>query len=275
MSSGSFLFCKNLGEFRAPELAVYDYHVSHRPVAQKEDPRIVLVVETEDTIQKYGATIPDALVAQLLQVIAAQNPHAIGVNLFRDVPVPRDGSGAQALSDVVESHPNIVWSFIAPTVTDRGIPPPEFLKMDPQRVGSEDWGYDDRTVRRGELSLRDAKGATYESFAVQMARRYLMAEDPSFAHGLDFKDYVPRLGPYIIPRFTDEANASAHVEPLKYWYLFDYEGPRNFPTYTIDDVLSGRAPGQFRPKPHCPDRLHRRPHGRFLEYADQHGFSTV
>jgi adenylate cyclase len=70
------------------------------------DTRIVLITVTENDIRQQGTwPLPDATIARALDILAASRPRAIGLDIYRDIPVP---PGHDVLEMVLRSHPNIV-----------------------------------------------------------------------------------------------------------------------------------------------------------------------
>src|SRR4030095_6828951 len=107
----SMLVCLGLlglrltGSFETFELAVYDWYLRLRPDAPV-DARIVLITVTENDIRQQGTwPLPDATIARALDILAASQPRAIGLDIYRDIPVP---PGHDELETVLRSHPNIV-----------------------------------------------------------------------------------------------------------------------------------------------------------------------
>lgn len=80
------------GNLESLELAAYDWVVRMQPAPLKSDPRIVLISITENDIQKQGQwPLSDELLAQALEILVQYKPRAIGVDIYRDVPVPPPG----------------------------------------------------------------------------------------------------------------------------------------------------------------------------------------
>src|SRR5262245_40262359 len=70
------------------DLTIYDWLIQSRRGAEGPDPRIVLIKVTEQDIQNQGRwPITDATLAQALDRLAQFQPRAIGVDIYRDIPV--------------------------------------------------------------------------------------------------------------------------------------------------------------------------------------------
>src|SRR5205085_11599958 len=93
------------------EFLVYDKALAWRAGPETTDPHITLVEISENDIAKYDFPLPDHLLAQLLATISAARPAVIGLDIYRDVAVPRDGSQLAELNRVLERTQNIVGIF--------------------------------------------------------------------------------------------------------------------------------------------------------------------
>ena len=80
---------RQLGVLEPLELGMYDRYVRARAGTGAEDERIVLVRIREEDIRKFGHPLSDALLERALKTLLAAEPRAIGVDLYRDVPVPQ------------------------------------------------------------------------------------------------------------------------------------------------------------------------------------------
>src|SRR5437899_4379555 len=95
LSIGVFVLlagARELGLLQSVEFLAYDKFLTWRAGPETTDPRIVIVEITENDIAKYDFPIPDDLLAKLLEKIADAKPVTIGLDIYRDVAVPRAGS---------------------------------------------------------------------------------------------------------------------------------------------------------------------------------------
>ncbi len=86
------------------ELAAFD-QLFIRRFSEKPDERIVIVDIDEKAVTKLGYPIQDKKLAQILENIKQHKPRAIGLDIYRDIPV---GEGYDSLVKVFESTPNLV-----------------------------------------------------------------------------------------------------------------------------------------------------------------------
>src|SRR5438477_12175598 len=89
----SALVARRMGWMQFLEFRAYDFFIQHQPKAASSDP-IVLVEMTEDDIQSPTLDYPiyDEKLAELLKILETQKPAVIGLDIWRDLPVPKNGS---------------------------------------------------------------------------------------------------------------------------------------------------------------------------------------
>src|SRR4051812_30489482 len=106
---GCTLLMRHLGVLQFLEFYPYDFFIRHQLKAATSDP-IVLVEMTEEDIHSPSLDYPiyDDKLAELLENLAAGRPAAIGLDIWRDIPVPKNGTGLPQLDGVLQAHSNIV-----------------------------------------------------------------------------------------------------------------------------------------------------------------------
>jgi adenylate cyclase len=112
--AGLVILVRWLGLFQSWEWVAFDQYLRLRPLEPPDD-RIVLVGIDEEDVRTVGqAIIPDGVYAQLLEKLKARHPRAIGLDIYRDLPVE---PGHQQLVRVFESTPILLalrkWLGIA------------------------------------------------------------------------------------------------------------------------------------------------------------------
>src|SRR5881628_224666 len=81
------------------ELLAYDWSMKTRPSVRALDSRIMLIGITEQDIQAMGRwPLTDATLARALDKLLQHQPRAIGIDIYRDIPVP---PGQKALESVL------------------------------------------------------------------------------------------------------------------------------------------------------------------------------
>jgi len=222
------------GVLESMELATYDALLRFRQAASDQDSRIILISVSEKDIQHQGRwPLPDATLARVLNILSACNPRAIGVDIYRDVPVP---PGHEDLEAVLSKNRNIIAIMKFRGGRKGNISAPAVLK------GTEQVGFADMIVdpggivRRGILFLDDGKDVFF-SLALRLALLYLSSENIAPQSDHTNPEYL-RLGPTTIQPF--EANDGGYVsaDAGGYQFLLDFKGlPKGFKSYSLTEAL--------------------------------------
>jgi len=242
------------GVLEVPEIRAYDRFLRLRPArpAAEVGP-IVLIEITEDDIRELGHPICDDILGSVVTRVLAAGPRALGIDLYRDAPVPQPCGGYApaasmpphytALGKAVTASDRVVMVMKFPDFGSSGTPPPLFLRGSNQ-IGFSDLPIDlvqDGAVRRGLLYLWSEEGA-HVSFALQLALRYLRPE--GIVIGPDPGDSSRvRLGATIIPPFRGDDGGYVREDDGGYQFLLDYrDGPGAFPSYRLSELIGGGVP---------------------------------
>lgn len=242
--SGLILSIRQLGWLQRFELVAYDRMVQLAP-DRGPDPRLLLVGITEENLrQLQRATPSDAAVAQVIQTLQQHDPRAIGLNLYRDIG---EGDGRDALLQALEA-PNVVAIMNLGSSDDNFIPAPPGVPN--ERVGFNDFPIDgDGTVRRSLLIGTVENAGAFNSFALQIALRYLAEEGIEIQNNPDNIEEI-QLGDVPLPRLTEHAGGYQNEDAGGYQIMLDYRSADNFaPQMSFVDVLNGDVdPEQIRDK---------------------------
>jgi adenylate cyclase len=232
---------RHAGVLQFLELSAYDWQLAAVPAPAQVGSPVVLVEMSEEDIATLGHwPLTDEQLAELLEKIAAAAPRAIGVDIYRDVPV---APGTGRLEAVLKSHDNVFAVMKYPDEHGRGVLAPPVLSGS-ERVGFSDVIQDaDGTVRRALLFLDDGTATTY-SFALRLALRYLEgmgihpAPDPHDPEAM-------QLGASTIRPFEAGDGAYAGADPQGYQFLVDYA--RDLATverFDLGQVMAGSVPAE-------------------------------
>ena len=227
-----------LGLFNLPEWKLRDEWVrlrSHNPIADE----IVIVTIDEQDIQSVGKwPIPDWALAQVLAKIRAQQPRAIGLDLYRDLP---EGEGHDKLVQIFRTTPNLIG--VEKIIGERVNPPLELKQRD--QVGLADLVLDgDRHVRRALLTAVDAQaqGKIKAGLATRVALQYLKAEGITL-ESVDPQQQKFRLGQETYTPLNHETIGYSNADLGGYQILLDWYGSEKaFQTVSMREVLAGRVP---------------------------------
>lgn len=257
---GLVIGARSLGLWQFLELRLLDVFMQ-LSVPEAPDSRIVLVAIDETTIRQAGTyPLPDSLLADLLQRIQQSQPRAIGLDIFRDLPVE---PGHGELTTVLQAADNLIGieKALFPTVS----PPPS---LPPDRVGITDSFLDpDGRQRHIILGTRTPGGtnAFKFSFALRVAQLYLETEGIHLANGTADPTAM-RFGTVEIPRlhpnFGGYVGGNAPAGTVQALINFR-RGPQPFQVLRAEALLAGNFdPGMLRDRivllgvtaPSVPDR---------------------
>ncbi len=238
--AGCVVVCRLAGWLQPLEWTAYDQLFRLRSL-EPPDSRVVIVGIGEADLKTIGAwPIPDATMAQLIQKLKAANPRAIGMDIYRDLPVgPGD---RQALDQIFQTTPNLVGIEQIADGANPGVAPNPRLQQRGQ-VGFNNTMVDaDGNVRRGLLYWTVDK-KQHESFALKLARLYLQHEGiqpKAAAHSTDLQ-----LGPAVFQRFAPNDGSYVQADAAGYQFLANLRGPaQRFPIVPMGEVLAGQVPAE-------------------------------
>lgn len=205
---------------------------------KKPDERIVIVEIDEKAVRKLGHPIPDGTLAKILENLKQHQPRAIGLDIYRDIPVP---PGNDSLMKVFESTPNLVGvQKVVESIDSSGVNPPPALKKR-QQVGANDLPIDtDGKIRRTLFYLADKNGDNVFSFSFKLAYLYLNDIGVEVA---STEDDLIKVGKVIFQPF--ESNDGGYVRSADggYQVLLNYRGDiEKFNRISLIDVLENRIP---------------------------------
>lgn len=241
--AGLVILLRLVGIFQSWELSVYDQYLRLRP-PQPRDNRVAIVgIDEADIKENKSAIVPDGVYAKLITKLKAQQPRAIGLDIYRDLPIP---PGHQDLVKVFESTPNLVG--IEKVVGDsrrEAVAPPPVLKEKGQ-VGANDVIFDaDTKVRRGLLQIEKTPRETIQSLSFYLALLYLDADGISFEEVPGQKN-TWKLGKTILTPLTANDGSYIRTDANGYQILLNYRGGReHFETVSASDILKDRVPSDW------------------------------
>ena len=227
------------------ELATYDQMIRARPPEPKDD-RIVIVTIGDADLRQIGKhPIPDADLAKLLEILRAGRSRAVGLDIYRDLPVQ---PGHSDLLQAYRHNPNLIGIHYIADQDNPEIPAPLILKQRNQ-IGFNNLVHDqDEKVRRGLLYWKsEDQQPARQSFALVLALRYLQTQGIKPKAAADQSGSL-QLGQAIFRRYTAHDGAYILADDGGYQILLNPRGPANsFQQVAITDVLAGKvSPKVFR-----------------------------
>jgi adenylate cyclase len=225
------------GNLEFLELYVYDHLVQRHP-AEAIDPPITIITATEDDFRQLKRwTISDELLTNVLTQLIEYNPRVIGIDIYRDFPVP---PGHKKLEHLFTQNPNIIVPMKFGDKKRRGFDPPSVLRGTEQ-VGLSDVFLDrDGTVRRGLLFLDDGQTVFY-SFALRVALLYLQ-DDGLMPQPDPTNPLHIQLGSTTIKPFQSNDGGYVDADAGGYQFLLDFCNPyKAIPQYDLTQFRSGNV----------------------------------
>ncbi len=250
---GGFIFLlllavRAFGWLQPLELGAYDRFVRWRAALQAPEmeasSRVALVRIRERDIDRFQHPIADGDLARGLAAILAYQPRAVGVDLYRNLPV---GSGRAELAALVAGDPRLAFIFRLPGQGPGGdgIPAPDFARDGGRAVVSDILPDSDGTVRRALVMMWDRDDVAHPSLAWWLALTYLAQEPTPIAPGpgqdADSSRTPIALGKGEIFRFESDDGGYVGADDGDYQVLLDFGyGAAGFPSASFSDVVDGK-----------------------------------
>ena len=224
------------GGLQGLELTALDIYFQQRPT--DIDPRITIITIDESDIQTIGQfPLSDRILARSLDALIRYQPRVIGLDLYRDLPVP---PGNAQLQQLLASTSNII---AIKKVVGAKIPPPPLLdKLG--RVGFADRIIDDDgAIRRALMSVRN-DNTIERSFALKLALEYLQAQNITPQPLANTNSHI-QLGKTVLTPFHPYDGGYVRADAGGYQTLINYRGTLDrFSHYSITDLLADNIPAE-------------------------------
>ncbi len=227
---------QRFGVFQTFELRIFDQMMQMRGDSQP-DSRLLIVAVTEEDIRKYGHPLSGQVLDSLLAKLIEYEPRAIGLDIYRDLPVE---PGHNQLLERLQLDDLIVPICEHSESGKPAIPPP--TGIEPERVGFNDVVEDpDGTIRRNLLFLDPAKNDPCQadfSFSLQLALKYLAVGDiqPEFNSVGDLQ-----LRDVVFKPLESNFGAYQNIDAGGYQILLNYGSKQIAQQVTVTDVLTNQV----------------------------------
>ena len=239
--AGLVIAVKLTGLFQLLEWATYDQFFRLRPTEPIDERILIVTVDESDINYLEKWPIPDATLAKLIRILNQHQPAAIGLDLYRDLPVD---PGHQEWLEVMESTPNLIG---VEKVVGRKVAPPNILSQ-LEQVALTDLVVDaDGKVRRGLLSYRTTtvggNGDSHLRFGLgsKLALIYLEAKGITL-ESVDHSKKHYRLGKGIFAPFSGNDGGYVRTNSGGYQILLNYRGQKDrFRTVPLTEVLEHKV----------------------------------
>ncbi len=236
---------KSLTVLESWELRAYDQMMRAQPQPD-QDSSILLVTITEADIQAQKTyPLPDTVLIAALEKLNAAAPKVIGLDLFRDLPIPDPFAPAAPntisnnLSQYLIAHPNVIALCKVGRADNPGVAPPAGLRD--AQVGFADLPLDfDGVVRRAVLirtPTPDSPCSTPAALGFQLAQNYLSDRSEFDANE------VLQLGTVRFPRVQPNMGGYHRVDARGYQILINFHPPASLgQQVTLTQLLNDQVP---------------------------------
>jgi CHASE2 domain-containing sensor protein len=229
------ILIRQLGLLEGWELQAYDHFLRSR-LPEPPDSRILIVEIPESDIQsKQEYPISDATLTQLLQQLERHQPRAVGLTLYRDLPVP---PGHAELIAQMQQQSNLFAICSFDKSHRESVGAPEGIPTN--QLGFDDILIDpDGLVRRHLLFMRASSDCnTGFSLSFQLAQKYL-GEENILPDNEGNKNKPLKLGKTILNPLELNTAGYKTLTDGGWYVMLNY---RPFPiarTLTLTEVLNG------------------------------------
>lgn len=236
---GLMVVLRLLGVFQGIEWKALDSFLRWRPAEAPSD-RILIVGINEADIQQIGTyPIPDGVLAALITELQKHQPRAIGLDLFRDLPIE---PGSSQLDQLMVTSPHLFG--IEKIISSPVLPPPA---LPPEQIGFNDFALDDDGfVRRAFMGafpppLHPEPDRFRLSFPLLLAEAYLSEADLFIENGRRNAENM-RFGDTELSRFQPDTGSYVGADSSGVQMLINVRSGRSpFEVVSLTAVLAGEV----------------------------------
>lgn len=238
--AGIVLLLRSSGLLQGAEWTLGDIFLRVRST-ESADNRLLVVGIDETDLQELGQwPVPDGVLAQAIATLKSYEPAAIGLDLYRDLPVE---PGHETIVRLFEEQSNLIGIEKLENQQQSAVPPPKAL-ADRDAVGFNNTFVDsDGIVRRNYLYLKDVAGNVHQSFALKLALAYLDKYEIKTERA---PNGDLQLGQVVVPKFQSYDGPYIRADSRGYQFLANYRGPaKRLPSVTLRQVLRDEVPPEL------------------------------
>ena len=238
--AGLVLLLRGLGLLQGAEWAASDLFLRLRPSHPLSERLLVVGIDEDDLRSARTWPIPDQVLADLIERLNESNPRAIGLDIYRDLPVE---PGHDRITALFEQQENLIGIEKLEDENGSKVNAPQLLK-DRNAVGFNNTFVDaDGVVRRSYLYLRDRNRELHRSFALKLALLYLEQENLSAQEGPTGE---MQIGAAVFPQFESNDGPYVRADNRGYQFLLNYRGRASeIETVSLQEVLNGEVSDEF------------------------------
>ncbi|NEU81469.1 CHASE2 domain-containing protein [Nostoc sp. UIC 10630] len=229
------------GGMQSWEWMLLDTMLRLRPVEKRDEHIVIVGIDEKDITWVKQYPIPDEKIAELLTKLETYKPIAIGLDIFKNVPVE---PGGEQLAQVLRSNSKIIGieKILPPAETS----PPQSLP--PERVGFIDLPNDeDSKNRRYLLYTPNPKNINEDkySLALQLVTKYLDAKGIELQTGKNDPNTI-KFRAIELPRITHNFGGYVRVDDGGLSILMNFRNSEQpFNVVSLRDILNGQVDAEL------------------------------
>jgi adenylate cyclase len=239
--AGLVMLVRFSGSLQPLEWWSLDQLLCLRPIELPESRIVVVEIQETDLRKVKRWPMSDTTLANLLSEIKQQQPAAIGLDLYRDLPVE---PGHSQLNQIFQTTPNLIG--ITKVVSDgkgAAIAPPPKLNQLNQTAANDVIVDSDGKIRRGLLYLTDQNDNNVMSLSLTLAAIYLEQKNKPLTVS---EQQQLKFGEITLPAFRENDGGYVRTEDGGYQILLNYRGPQSsFLSVSMSDVLANKIPADL------------------------------
>ncbi|WP_414624184.1 CHASE2 domain-containing protein [Calothrix sp. CCY 0018] len=232
------IFIRLNGSLQVLEWMLLDTFLKMRP-SEPVDKEVVIIGINETDIKEIGKyPIPDREIATLIEKIQSYKPIAIGLDLFKDIPVE---PGSKELRQVFKNNKNIIG--IEKLLNPGKISPPPNLST--EQVGFVDIISDkDGKYRRYLLATPNPDNVQEHksSLSLRLAEAYLLAKKNITIDNGKHNPKAMRFGSTELPLFDSNSGGYVNTDSGGIRILMNFRnGKQRFRVLSLDDIKTDQV----------------------------------
>ncbi|MBD2603325.1 CHASE2 domain-containing protein [Scytonema hofmannii FACHB-248] len=240
------LVLRSFGLLQSLEWAALDQFFRLRPDEAPQNHITIVAIDEVSLRQVNSWPISDQAIAEMLEKLKVHKPRAIGLDIYRDLPVE---PGHSNLVEAYKSTPNLVGIELLGPNKNTIVSAPRELS-DRHQVGFNNVVLDgDGKIRRSLLYWHDVDRKSHQSFALKLALLYLKNEGITPKKAASNHNYL-QLGKAVFHRFQPNHGAYIKADGRGYQILSNFPKPAcnnlqvescPFRQVSLIDVLANRV----------------------------------
>jgi CHASE2 domain-containing sensor protein len=231
LAIGLVIVTRLTGSMQSLEWLFFDNFLRLRP-QEPIDERIIIIGINEEDISRLGTyPIPDTEISLLLRKVHSFNPRAIGLDIFRNLPVE---PGHSEIVATFQDLKNLIG--IEKVLPEEVLPP---IGLPSEQVGFADQIIDNDGKLRRSLLATPTNHSYKFSLPLKLATAYLKQEGFYLKNGI-YDENTVRFGKTEFPRFLSNSGSYVRADDGGVQILLNFRsGQERFRILSLHDIKTG------------------------------------